>query len=170
MPLPTAWHALPHVGAARRQRPGHFTCADPQVRGLLRGGWATHRQTGNRLRAEIQRRILPAFPGDIAQASLARQALGIGVGQRQVPPRPRPPTLVEPAAQTAHAIVLAAIQPGPQSHRTRLETYAPAGNPQSALPNPRRYHECRVQALQTLGKAEPAVKTIMRHYLSRYVY
>ncbi|MGH8656391.1 MAG: transposase, partial [Gammaproteobacteria bacterium] len=28
------------------------------------------------------------------------------------------------------------------------------GHPQSVLPNPRRHHECRVRALQTLGKAK----------------
>lgn len=169
MPLPATWHTLPHVGCAGRKRPGRVACAHTQVRGLLRGGRTTQRHPGNRLRAEIQCGILPALPGIVAQASLPRQTLGIGVGQREIPPRPRTPTLVEAPAQTPHALVLAPIQARDQPDRTRLETYATSGNPQSTLPNPREHHGCCVRALQIMGEAKSAVGQAMRHYLRRCV-
>jgi len=169
MPLPATRHALPHVGAAGAKRPDRTACADPQVGGLLRGGQRRHWQTGNALRAEIQRRIFPALLATAAQASLPRQMLGAGAGQRQVPPRPRTRALAEPAPRATHAIVLATIQSRAQSRRTRMETRAPLGNPQSALPDTGRHHGCRERALWTLGKIESAIGKTMRHYLRRCV-
>ena len=43
MPLPTAWHPVPHGGAARDQRSGPAPCAHPQVGRVLRGRQRTHR-------------------------------------------------------------------------------------------------------------------------------
>ena len=43
MPLPTTWHPVPHVGAARDQGSGPAPCAHPQVGRLLRGRQFAHR-------------------------------------------------------------------------------------------------------------------------------
>ena len=162
MPRPATWHALPHVGTAGRKRPDPTACTNPQVGGVLRSSASAHRQIGDRLRAEIQRRILSTLPGALAQASLAWQAPDLRARQRQVPPRPRTAAVAAPAPQGAHPTILAAIQSRAQPDRQSLEADPPIGHTQSTLPDSGRCHQRRARTLRILGQPESAVDQTMR--------
>lgn len=169
MPLPATRHTLSHVGTAGRQRPHPLACAYAQVGSVFRRGQRPYRETGYRLRADIQRGILPALLDAPAQAPFPQQAPRLGAGQRQVPPRPYATALAARAPQGTHTHVLAAIQSRTQSSRAGLETHPPIGDPQSTLPNSRPCRRSRARTLQPLGETQSTVGETMRHYLSRYV-
>jgi len=169
MPLPAAWHALPHVGAPRTERPHPAACTDTPVGRLLRCCPPPHWHATHRFRAEIQRRLLPALPAATAQALSPRQTPGRDPGQRQVPSCSRSALLVAPAPQAHHTAVSPSVQPGAQSDRTCLEACASTGNPQPILRNTGRTRRGGARAIRDLGKTESTVDKTMRHYLRRHV-
>ena len=93
MPLPTARHAMPDVGAAGDQGSGVDACPHPQISGLFRGGQSEHRQIHPRHVREVRRGHVREFSEETPAASLARQAHGCRSGQRQIPPRHPSPTI-----------------------------------------------------------------------------
>ena len=169
MPLPTAWHAMPDVGAARDQGSGTDACSRPQIGGLLWRGQFEYRQIHTRHVREIRRGHVRRFPEETPAASLTRQTHGRRAGQRQVPPcRPAGAfTLAVP--QGTQPAFPAAIQPAVGAHRACLEAGPPHGNAQPVLRHDERTARCGRAMLRPLATTQFGVAQIMRHYLRRYV-
>jgi len=145
MPLPATRHPLPYVGAAGRQSPHPLACAHSQVRGVLWRSQHPHRQTGYRLRADIQRRVLPALLDAPAQAPLPWQT---------------PRLLVLDNAKYHHARLL---QPWLHTHRKVLTLmflppYSPELNPIERVWKLTRWLATRNRHFPTLGHVVEAVQ------------
>lgn len=133
MPLPTAWHPVPDVGAARGQGSGAHACAYPQIGGLLWCGQSEYRQIHTRHVREVRcsdvRELSQATPA----ASLARQTHGDRAGQRQVPPRCTSQALASEISRRAQSAISATVQSAARSYRASLETGPAHGNAQPIL-------------------------------------
>lgn len=169
MPLPTARHALPHVGAAGAERPGVATCAHPQIGGLLRRGQPQKRSVGDAARIGVQRRDLRGVSEAIASPSCQRQTAGAHCGQRAVPPFAYARAITAKISPHTHVTLSSTIQPKFEPHRAGVEACAPLGYPQSIFRRTRRTHRCGLRTVRPMATAQCRVAKIMLHYLRRYV-
>ena len=169
MSFPAAWHPLRHVGAPRGDGSRAAPRADAEVRGALRGGQSAHRAAHHPVLLAIQcghvRRLPPHTPATSQPHAAARR----GVGQRAVPSRHAAASIFHEAAAGALVCLSAALQPGVEPDRTRLEAHAKTVYPQPILPPARRPSHRRVSPTGTVAKAQLSPLQIMRHYISRYV-
>ena len=76
MPLPTTWHPVPHVGAARDQGSDPAPCIHPQVGRLLRGRQFAHRHVRPLSVRHVQCGYVRDRSEDAAAASLPQHAHG----------------------------------------------------------------------------------------------
>src|SRR5574337_683089 len=110
MPLPTTWHPVSYVGAARNQGSGSAPCSHPQVGGLFWGCQLAHRQVHLLAVRHVQRGHVRDLSEDAAAASFAWHAHGAGTGQCPIPPRGPAQTLASKISRRAHPAVSAAVQ------------------------------------------------------------
>ena len=169
MPLPTTWHPLPDVGAARDQGSGHTPCAHPQVGRLLWCRQLAHRQVRPLHVRQVQCGHVRDLSEDASAASLPRQAHGDCAGQCQVPSRGPAPALASKTSRRAHRAVSAAVQSAAGPHRARLEVGPPHGDAQPVLRHLGRRADRRLNVLRPLEKPQLGPASIMRHNLRRYV-
>ena len=154
MPLPTTWHALSDVGAARDQGSCAEPCSHPQVGRLLRCRQLEHRQVRPLHVRQVQRGHVRDLSEETSAASLARQAHGNCTGQCQVPPRGTSQTLASAISHRAHLAVSAAVQSAAGTHRASLETGPPHGYAQPVLRHPGRIAHRRLKVLRPLEKTK----------------
>jgi hypothetical protein len=169
MPLPTTWHSVPHVGAARDQGSGAAPCAHPQVGRLLRGCQFAHRQVHPFAVRHVQRGYVRNLSEDAVAASLSWHAHGAGARQCPVPPRDLAQAVASNISRRAHPAVSAAVQSAAGPHRARLEARPPPGDTQSVLRHPGRRVDRHLHMLRPLENAQLGATEIMRHNLRRYV-
>lgn len=169
MPLPTAWHPMPHVGAARDQGSDPAPCAHPQVGRVLRGCQFAHRHVRPFPVRDVQRGHVRDFSEDAAAASRPRHAHGAGAGQCSVPPRDPAQALPSKISRRTHPAVSAAVQPATGPHRARLEAGPPNGNAQPVLRHLGRRADRHLHMLRPLENTQCGATEIMRHNLRRYV-
>jgi hypothetical protein len=169
MPLPTTWHSVSYVGAARNQGSGSAPCPHPQVSGLCWGRQLAHRQVHPLSVRHVQRGHVRDLSEDAAAASLAWHAHGAGTGQCPIPPRGPAQTLAPKISRRAHPAVSAAIKSATGSHRARLETRSPHGDTQPVLRHPGRRGNCHLHLLRPLENTQFSATETMRHNLRRYV-
>ena len=169
MPLPTAWHPVPDVGATRDQGSGATPCVHPQVGRLFRGRQFAHRQVHSLPVRHVQRGHVRDLSEDATATSLPRHAHGAGVRQCPVPPRRPPQVLAAKISRRAHPAVSAAVQSAAGSHRASLEAGSPPGNAQSVLCDLGRRADRRLHLLRSLESPQFGIAEIMRHNLRRHV-
>ena len=169
MPLSTARFASTHVDTARNQGSGLAACADPQIRGVLRGGEFKHRQVCARHVQRVQCRNVPGLSQEIIAAPLSRQTHGGRAGQRQISPRRFAGTFPAQIPQGVEIVVPAAVQSAARTDRTSLEARPTNRHSQSLFCNTRRSSRCGRNLFQSLAKTQSGAAQIMRHYLRRYV-
>ena len=133
MPLPTAWHPVPDVGAARGQGSGSVACTHPQIGGVLWRGQSEFRQIHTRNVRQVRCGYFREFSKATPTASLAWQANGDSPGQCQVPPRRTSQTLASEISGRAQSAVPAALQSATRSNRASLEVGSPFGHAQQIL-------------------------------------
>jgi hypothetical protein len=169
MPLPTARHAMPDLGAARGQGSGADACAHPQIGGLLWRGQSEHRQVRACHVREVRRGHIRELPEEAPATSLARKAYGSRAGQRQIPPCHSACALASAVPKRAQSAVSAAIQPAVGTHRARLEARSPHGHAQPFLRHAGRIARRGRKVFRPLAISQFSAVEIMRHYLRRYV-
>ena len=157
MPLPTTWHALPNVGAARDQGSCAEPCSHPQVSRLLRCRQLEYWQVRPLHVRHVRRGYVRDLSEEASAASLARQAHGDCAGQCQVPPRCPSQTLASEISHRAHLAVSAAVQSTAGTHRASLETGPPHGYAQPFLRHPRRIAHRSRHVLRPLEKTKLSV-------------
>ena len=133
MPLPTAWHPVPDVGAARGQGSGSAACTHSQIYSMLWRGQSEYRKIHTRNVRQVRRNHFRECPKATPTASLAWQANGDSPGQRQVPPRRTSQTLASEISGRAQSAVPAALQSATRSYRASLEVGPPFGHTQQIL-------------------------------------
>ena len=169
MPLPTTWHPVSYVGAARNQGSGSAPCPHPQVGGLFRGRQLAHRQVHPLSVRHVQRDHVRDLSEDAAAASLAWYAHGAGTGQCLIPPCGPAQTLASNISRRAHPAVSAAVLSATGSHRASLEVGPPPGEAQPVLRQLGRRADRRLHMLRSLENTQFGATAIMRHNLRRYV-
>ena len=169
MPLPTTWHPVPHVGAARDQGSGPAPCAHPQVGGLLWRGQSAQRQVRSLHVRDVRCRDVRDLSEDAAAASLPRHAYGAGTGQCPVPPRGSAQTVASKISRRAHPAVSATVQSAAGPRRASLEAGPPPGDAQPVLRHLGRRADRRLHMLRPLENTQLGAAEIMRHNLRRYV-
>ena len=169
MPLPTAWHPVPNVGAARSQGSRFAPCSYPKIGGLLRRRQPRHGQIRPLPMREVRCAHVRELPKKAAAAPHTRQTHGDRTRQRQVPPRRALGALAQEVPGNTDLALLAAIQSAVGSHRTSLEVGPSHGNTQPVLCNSGRSPQRGRNLLRPLAETQHCVAQIMRHYLSRYV-
>ena len=135
MPLPTAWHPVPNVGAARGQGSGCAACTHPQISGVLWRGQSEYRQIHTRNVRQVRRGYFREFSKATPTASFARQANGNSPRQRQIPPCRTSQTLDSEISGRAQSAVPAAVQSATRSYRASLEVGQTFGHAQQILCN-----------------------------------
>jgi len=133
VPLPTAWHTVPDVGAARAQGSGADACANPQIGSVLWCGQSEYRQIHTRHVREVRCAHVREFSEATPAPSLARQAHGCRAGQRQVPPRNTAKALACEISLRAQPAISATVQSAARSYRASLEAGPAHGNAQPIL-------------------------------------
>jgi hypothetical protein len=169
MPLPTTWHPVPQMGAARGQGSGPAPCAHPQVGRVLRGRQRAHRHVHPLSVRHVQRGHVRDRSEDAAAAARPRHAHGAGGGQCPVPPRGFAQTVASNISRRAHPAVSAAVQSAAGPRRASLEAGPPHGDAQPVLRHLGRRADRRLHMLRPLEKAQLGTAEIMRHKLRRYV-
>jgi hypothetical protein len=169
MPLPTARHTMPDVGAARGQGSGADACAHPQIGSVLWRGQSEYGQIHTHHVREVRCSHLRDLSEEASAASLARQAHGDRAGQRQVPPRRTSQAIAAEISIRAQLAVSAAVQPAVGTHRAGLEAGSSNGYAQLLLRNPGRRALSSRAMLRPLATTQFGAAQTMRHYLSRYV-
>src|SRR5215467_479011 len=112
MPLSTAWDALPHVGAAGRDKPCPLTCADPKVGRTVWGRQPTPRPIGHSSGAEVRWPQLRPLPSASLTTPRSGPSLGVDLGQRSLPSRAPPTTFPARASAGLTLGLSSTVQPG----------------------------------------------------------
>ena len=157
MPLSTARFASTHVDTARNQGSSLAACADPQIRGVLRGGELKHRQVCACHVQRVQCRNVPGIPQETIAAPFSRQAHGGRAGQRQISPRRVAGTFPAQIPQGAEIVVPAAVQSAARTDRTSLEARPTNRHSQPVLCDTRRSSRCGRNLFQSLAKTQSGV-------------
>lgn len=169
MPLPTARHPMPDVGAAGDQGSGADARTHPQISRLLRRRQSEYRQIHTGHVREVRRGDIRDLFEEASAASLARQAHGHRARQRQVPPRQTSQALAAQIPRRAHFAVSATVQPAVGTHREGLEVGPPHGYAQPLLRHVERTAHGGRKMFRPLATIQSGSASIMRHYLRRYV-
>ena len=157
MPLPTARHAVPYVGAARDQGSRAVPCSHPQVSGLLWRCQPRQRQVRPFHVREIRCSDVRGIPEETVAASHARKTHGDRARQRPIPPCHLVGTVTQEIPSGHDLVIPTAIQPTVGSHRAGLEIDSPHGNAQPLLCHPDRSPCRRRHLLRPLAKSQSCV-------------
>ncbi len=160
MPLPTTWHPVPHVGAARDQGSGPAPCAHPQVGGVLRRCQFAQRHVRSLHVRYVQRGDVRDLSEDAAAASLPRHAYGAGTGQCSVPPRDSAQTVASKISRRTHPAVSATVQPATGPRRASLEAGPPHGDAQPVLRHLGRRADRRLHMLRPLENTQSVLRRL----------
>jgi hypothetical protein len=169
MSLPATRFSLPHVGAARNQRPDPAACTDPKIRGLLwcrqLGQWTVRPNDVSHL----QRGHLQDFPQAPAASIHAGTTNNRGAGQCSISPRETPRRLPSQQCAASDSVVPSAVQSSVGSNRARLETDSAPRHPQPLLRHAARSAQSRQRMFRSMAKGQQCLASIMLHYLRRCV-
>ncbi len=150
MPLPTTWHPVPHVGAARDQGSGPPLYTHPQVGRLFWGRPFAHRHGHPLSVRHVQRGHVRDLSEDAVATSLPRHAHGAGAGQCPRPPRGPAQPVASKISRRAHPAISAAGQSAAGPRRARLEAGPPPGDAKPVLRHLGRRADCRRPMLRPL--------------------
>ena len=165
MPLPTTWHPLPDMGAARDQGSGTDPCAHPPVGRLLWCRQFEPRHVRPLPVRHVRRGHVRDRSEDASAASLPRQMHGDCAGQCHGPPCCPAQARASAISHRAHLAVSAAVQPAAGPHRARLEVGPPHGDAQPCLRHPGRMAHRRLNVRRPLEKTQLGAAQRMRHNL-----